>query len=241
MTVTDIEIVTEDLVARRVVAGALDTNCRILFSAIEPRRDHRGSRRRPGTGHRCVPRPRTNCGGADPSTLGSCAGAARHRRPLPNRRPRPSRRSRRLAPRNRVPLTPRTLRRRHRNQQTPQLWLRARRAARPSDLGRHHPGRPPRRQHRRRIAANQGASHTGSHPGGISLELPGHVFTGDTLFPGDPGLTGWPLSDFDTIIASIRAQIFTLANTTAIHPGHGPSTTVGGEKPDLAGWIAQGW
>jgi hydroxyacylglutathione hydrolase len=54
------------------------------------------------------------------------------------------------------------------------------------------------------------AWHTPGHtPGGLSLVLPGgagrpgHVLTGDTLFPGGPGLTGWPLSDFPTILDSV--------------------------------------
>jgi len=74
--------------------------------------------------------------------------------------------------------------------------------------------------------------HTPGHtPGSISLVTSQPVFTGDTLSPGGRGLTGWPLSDFATIIESIRTQIFTLADSTTIHPRHGPSTTLGEEKP----------
>jgi hydroxyacylglutathione hydrolase len=61
--------------------------------------------------------------------------------------------------------------------------------------------------------------HTPGHtPGGICLALPGHVLTGDTLFPGGPGLTGWPCSDFPTILESIRASLFTLPGPTTVHP-----------------------
>jgi glyoxylase-like metal-dependent hydrolase (beta-lactamase superfamily II) len=83
--------------------------------------------------------------------------------------------------------------------------------------------------------------HTPGHtPGGISLALPGHLLTGDTLFPGGPGLTGWPLSDFDTIIGSVR-RLLTLPDATAVHPGHGPDTAVGHERPHLPDWIGRGW
>lgn len=84
--------------------------------------------------------------------------------------------------------------------------------------------------------------HTPGHtPGGISLRVGEHLLTGDTLFPGGPGLTGWPLSDFDTIISSIRSVLFAHPDGTHVHPGHGPSTTVGTERPSLAEWVARGW
>lgn len=91
--------------------------------------------------------------------------------------------------------------------------------------------------------------HTPGHtPGGISLAIPaqpragrpGHVLTGDTLFPGGPGLTGWTLSDFPTILASVR-QLLALPAGTVVHPGHGSDTTVAAERPALPAWAARGW
>jgi glyoxylase-like metal-dependent hydrolase (beta-lactamase superfamily II) len=83
--------------------------------------------------------------------------------------------------------------------------------------------------------------HTPGHtPGGISLLVEGHLLSGDTLFPGGPGLTGPPLSDFATIVGSVRA-LLALPGETRIHPGHGPDTTVAGELPHLAEWIRRGW
>ena len=89
--------------------------------------------------------------------------------------------------------------------------------------------------------------HTAGHtPGGLSLFLqggvghPGHVLTGDTLFPGGPGLTGWPLSDFPAVLASVR-RLLDLPARTVVHPGHGPDTTVGTERPALPSWAARGW
>ena len=66
------------------------------------------------------------------------------------------------------------------------------------------------------------------------------LFSGDTLFPGGPGLTGWPLSDFPTILASVRL-LLDLPARTVVHPGHGLDTTVGTERPALPGWAARGW
>ena len=83
--------------------------------------------------------------------------------------------------------------------------------------------------------------HTPGHtPGGTSLSLAGHLLTGDTLFPGGPGLTGWPLSDFPTIIRSVR-RLLTAPPATTVHPGHGMDTVVGDERPHLAQWHERGW
>lgn len=87
------------------------------------------------------------------------------------------------------------------------------------------------------------ARHTPGHtPGGLTLELPGHLLTGDTLFPGGPGLTGvpWPDSDFPTILRSVE-RLLTGPDDTVVHPGHGRDTTVTDERPDLPGWRARGW
>lgn len=81
----------------------------------------------------------------------------------------------------------------------------------------------------------------GHTPGGICLTLGTHVFSGDTLFPGGPGLTGWPFSDFDTIIESIRTKLFVLPDETIVHPGHGSDTTIGAERPSLSAWLERGW
>ncbi len=87
------------------------------------------------------------------------------------------------------------------------------------------------------------ALHTPGHsPGSVSfyLQSEGTVFTGDTLFQGGPGATGRSFSDFPTIIESITSRLLTLPAGTVVRTGHGDSTTVGAEAPQLAEWIARG-
>jgi glyoxylase-like metal-dependent hydrolase (beta-lactamase superfamily II) len=74
--------------------------------------------------------------------------------------------------------------------------------------------------------------HTPGHsPGGCCLYWPERdtLFSGDTLFRGGPGATGRSYSDYDTIVASIRTQLFTLPERTVVHTGHGDSTSIGDE------------
>jgi glyoxylase-like metal-dependent hydrolase (beta-lactamase superfamily II) len=85
--------------------------------------------------------------------------------------------------------------------------------------------------------------HTPGHsPGSCCLHVAGlrAVFTGDTLFAGGPGATGRSFSDFAAIIASIREKLLTLPEDTVVNPGHGDSSTIGDEAPDLPEWIARG-
>ncbi|HXP56320.1 MAG TPA: MBL fold metallo-hydrolase, partial [Streptosporangiaceae bacterium] len=85
--------------------------------------------------------------------------------------------------------------------------------------------------------------HTPGHsPGSCCLHAADltAVFTGDTLFAGGPGATGRSFSDFGTIITSIREKLLTLPEDTAVNPGHGESSTIGQEAPDLPEWIARG-
>jgi glyoxylase-like metal-dependent hydrolase (beta-lactamase superfamily II) len=88
-----------------------------------------------------------------------------------------------------------------------------------------------------------GVLHTPGHsPGGCCfvLESGAHVFSGDTLFCGGPGATGRSFSDFPTIVESIRARLLTLPPETVVHTGHGDSTTIGREAPDLDEWLRRG-
>ena len=80
--------------------------------------------------------------------------------------------------------------------------------------------------------------HTPGHcPGGVCLEVrcagaPAveHLFVGDTLFAGSIGRTDLPGGDHATLIASIRTVLFSFGDDAHVHPGHGPSTTIGRER-----------
>jgi glyoxylase-like metal-dependent hydrolase (beta-lactamase superfamily II) len=88
-----------------------------------------------------------------------------------------------------------------------------------------------------------GVLHTPGHsPGGCCfvLESGAHVFSGDTLFCGGPGATERSFSDFPTIVESIRTRLLTLPPETVVHTGHGDSTTIGREAPDLDEWLRRG-
>ncbi len=77
----------------------------------------------------------------------------------------------------------------------------------------------------------------------IALHVPGHsagslafysekdgiVLTGDALFAGSIGRTDLPGGDFETLIASIKKQLFVLPPSTVVYPGHGNDTTIGNE------------
>ncbi|RKX71227.1 MBL fold metallo-hydrolase [candidate division WOR-3 bacterium] len=73
--------------------------------------------------------------------------------------------------------------------------------------------------------------HTPGHtPGGCCFLVGGDLFSGDTLFPGGPGNTSFPGGDEAAIYQSIRTKLMVLPDGVRVHPGHGPSTTIGAER-----------
>jgi hydroxyacylglutathione hydrolase len=58
----------------------------------------------------------------------------------------------------------------------------------------------------------------------------GAAFVGDAIFAGSVGRTDLPGGDFAELERAIRAQIYTLPDTTVVFPGHGPKTTVAQER-----------
>jgi glyoxylase-like metal-dependent hydrolase (beta-lactamase superfamily II) len=80
----------------------------------------------------------------------------------------------------------------------------------------------------------------GHTPGSVSFAVDGALLSGDTLFPGGPGATRGPGSDFGRIMDSLD-RLFTLPDSTLVMPGHGLDTTIGTEKPNASTWRARGW
>lgn len=76
----------------------------------------------------------------------------------------------------------------------------------------------------------------GHSPGGVCLvvrvgpDQPPALFVGDTLFAGSIGRTDLPGGDAATLLHSIRDVLLGFPDDTAVHPGHGPDTTIGRER-----------
>jgi len=89
------------------------------------------------------------------------------------------------------------------------------------------------------------------HIGNATLEVfhcpghtPGHIVfvnreaklavVGDVLFKGSIGRTDFPGGDYDTLIESIRTNLWPLGKDIAFIPGHGPMSTFGEERRNNA-------
>ena len=73
--------------------------------------------------------------------------------------------------------------------------------------------------------------HTPGHtPGSICLKADGVIFTGDTLFCEGIGRTDFAYGSEGDIMRSIKERLLTFDDNYVIHPGHGPSSTIGHEK-----------
>jgi hydroxyacylglutathione hydrolase len=75
--------------------------------------------------------------------------------------------------------------------------------------------------------------HTPGHsPGSITLWCPeaNTAIVGDTLFAGSMGRIDFPTSDRDAMHRTLHEVLMHLPETTEVHPGHGPSTTIARER-----------
>ena len=82
----------------------------------------------------------------------------------------------------------------------------------------------------------------GHTPGSIVLAYPGHLFTGDSLFPGGVGNTRGVKENFESLIGDVESKLFArFGDHTVFHPGHGKDSTLGAERPQLPEWRARGW
>ena len=75
------------------------------------------------------------------------------------------------------------------------------------------------------------AVHTPGHTKGmLNFTVPGHVFTGDTLFKNSIGGVRAPGStSYEDIKSSIMDRLMSLDPATEVHPGHTDPTTIGDE------------
>lgn len=75
--------------------------------------------------------------------------------------------------------------------------------------------------------------HTPGHsPGHVILHSAADelAFVGDVVFAGSIGRTDLPGGSYEQLMTSIREQVLTLPDETALYSGHGPVTTVGRER-----------
>ncbi|HLP06550.1 MAG TPA: MBL fold metallo-hydrolase [Opitutaceae bacterium] len=72
----------------------------------------------------------------------------------------------------------------------------------------------------------------GHCPGNVLFyfQKTGAAFVGDAIFAGSIGRTDLPRGGFEMLERSIKTQIYTLPEDTALYPGHGPETDVATEK-----------
>jgi len=56
------------------------------------------------------------------------------------------------------------------------------------------------------------------------------IIAGDVLFRDSIGRTDLPGGDHETLLESIRTQLYTLPDKVTVYPGHGPKTTIAYEK-----------
>ena len=70
----------------------------------------------------------------------------------------------------------------------------------------------------------------GHSPGHVAFVGNGVILGGDVLFSGSIGRTDLPGGDMATLMQSIQTEFLTLPDSTIVHSGHGPETTVGIER-----------
>ncbi len=69
----------------------------------------------------------------------------------------------------------------------------------------------------------------GHSPGHLAYHADGCLFSGDVLFAGSVGRTDLPMSDWATLLESIRQLMERFPPETIVYSGHGPPTTLGAE------------
>jgi glyoxylase-like metal-dependent hydrolase (beta-lactamase superfamily II) len=70
----------------------------------------------------------------------------------------------------------------------------------------------------------------GHSPGSVVLVQGDQAISGDVIFAGSIGRVDLPGGNLATLLRSIDEVVLPLGDDTVLHPGHGPSTTVGAER-----------
>lgn len=72
----------------------------------------------------------------------------------------------------------------------------------------------------------------GHSPGSVCFyhAASAQVIAGDVLFRDSIGRTDLPGGHHETLLHSIKEQLYVLPDETKVYPGHGPETTIGYEK-----------
>ena len=86
--------------------------------------------------------------------------------------------------------------------------------------------------------------HTPGHsPGSVTLacDAAGEAIVGDTLFAGSIGRVDFPTSDPAAMHRSLHEVLMRLPDAMRVHPGHGPSTTIGAERRSNPWLQDDGW
>ena len=69
----------------------------------------------------------------------------------------------------------------------------------------------------------------GHTPGSVCIRVKDVLLTGDTLFAGSCGRTDFPKGSWSQMMDSLR-RLAAMDETLQVLPGHGESSTIGGEK-----------
>jgi hydroxyacylglutathione hydrolase len=73
--------------------------------------------------------------------------------------------------------------------------------------------------------------HTPGHsPGGVTLKIADHLFTGDALFAGSIGRSDFRNANSAALLEGIHGKLLTQPDHLIVHSGHGPATTIGEER-----------
>ena len=80
------------------------------------------------------------------------------------------------------------------------------------------------------LGLHVGVVHTPGHTrGSVCFVVGTDLISGDTLFARGVGRADLPGGDWNQLLVSIGERLYTMPPGTLVHPGHGPTTTIGEE------------